>query len=85
MAGAVQHAVRESGRAIVITTVVVAAGFSLLLFSQFESLFLLGSMTIVSAAAALAADLYMLPALLTLVAGGRRYASVGAVNQWETS
>jgi len=85
MAGAVQHAVRESGRAIVITTFVVAAGFSLLLFSQFESLFLLGSMTIVSAAAALAADLYMLPALLTLVASGQRYASAGAVNEWETS
>ena len=84
MAAAVQEGLRDSGRALVITTVVVAAGFSLLLFSQFEALFVLGLMTIVSAVAAVAADLFALPTLLLLVSAERRYVPVGHVTEQET-
>jgi predicted RND superfamily exporter protein len=83
MAAAVQEGLRDSGRAIVITTVVVAAGFSLLLFSQFEALFLLGLMTIVSVVAAVAADLFALPTLLLLVSAEGRRVPVRNVKEQE--
>lgn len=83
MAAAVQEGLRDSGRAIVITTVVVAAGFSLLLFSQFEALFLLGLLTIVSVVAAVAADLFALPTLLLLVSTEGRRVPVRNVSDQE--
>ncbi|HSG82167.1 MAG TPA: MMPL family transporter [Gemmatimonadota bacterium] len=63
---AVQRAVREAGPAIIMTTTVVCAGFSLLMGSRFEVLFLVGLMTVISALAALAADLFALPTFLGL-------------------
>lgn len=45
---------------------VVIAGFAVLLISHFQVLFLIGAMTVISAVAALAADLFLLPALLAL-------------------
>jgi predicted RND superfamily exporter protein len=63
--------------------VVVAAGFSLLLFSQFEALFLLGLLTIVSVVAAVAADLFALPTLLLLVSAEGRRVPVRNVNEQE--
>lgn len=57
-------AVRESGPAMLMTTVVVCAGFLPLLGSRFEVLFLVGLMTIVSAVTALAADLFIFPAIV---------------------
>ncbi len=64
MREAVQASLRDGGPAIVIATLVVGSGFSLLIGSQFEVLFLVGIMTAVSAVAALFADLYALPAIL---------------------
>ncbi len=61
---ALERSVRDTGPAIVMTTVVVSAGFSLLMASRFEVLFLVGLMTVVSAVAAVAADLYLFPALI---------------------
>jgi predicted RND superfamily exporter protein len=63
---AMVSAVREAGPAMVMTTVVVCAGFSPLLASRFEVLFLVGLMTMVSATTALAADLFVFPALLAV-------------------
>jgi len=65
---AMVSAVREAGPAMVMTTVVVCAGFSPLLASRFEVLFLVGLMTMVSAVTALAADLFVFP---TIVAASR--------------
>jgi predicted RND superfamily exporter protein len=68
MRGAIQASLRDGGPAIVIATLVVGLGFSLLIGSQFEVLFLVGLMTVVSAVAALFADLYALPAILLALA-----------------
>jgi predicted RND superfamily exporter protein len=46
------------------TTVVVSAGFSLLMASQFEVLFLVGLMTVVSALSAVCADLFLISSIL---------------------
>ncbi len=63
---ALERSVRDTGPAIVMTTVVVSAGFSLLMASRFEVLFLVGLMTVVSAIAAAAADLFLFPALIAI-------------------
>ncbi|NIN71754.1 MAG: MMPL family transporter [Gemmatimonadetes bacterium] len=61
---ALQTAVRDTGPAILMTTLIVSAGFSLLMGSRFEVLFLVGFMTIVSAIAAVTADLFVFPAII---------------------
>jgi predicted RND superfamily exporter protein len=61
---ALRAAIRETGPALVMSTFVVSAGFSLLLFSRFELLYLLGLLTAVTAVAALAADLLLFPAII---------------------
>ena len=63
------HAVREVGPALIITTVVVCAGFSVLTVSRFQALFLVGLLTAASALFAVGADLIGFPAVLRLVAG----------------
>jgi hypothetical protein len=72
---ALRGALRETGSALVMSSVVVSGGFSLLLFSRFELLFLLGLLTAVTAVSALAADLLLFPALIArgeAVSGGGR-------------
>jgi hypothetical protein len=64
---ALRGALRETGPALVMSTVVVSAGFSLLLLSHFELLYLLGLLTALTAISALAADLLVFPALVALV------------------
>ncbi|MBI4499963.1 MAG: MMPL family transporter [Gemmatimonadetes bacterium] len=63
---ALEASLKAAGRAMVLTSVVVIAGFAVLLISHFQVLFLIGAMTVISAVAALAADLFLLPALLAL-------------------
>ncbi len=63
---AIRGALRDTGPALVMSTVVVGGGFSLLLLSRFELLHLVGLLTATAAVAALAADLYLFPALLRL-------------------
>jgi uncharacterized protein len=55
-----------SGRAIVMTTLVVSAGFAALMVSQLELLSLVGMMTAVAALFAVVADLFIYPQLLRL-------------------
>ncbi len=62
--GAAAAAVAEAGQGILATTVVVSAGFALLMLSSFEVLFLVGLLTLASSLAAVAADLFLFPALL---------------------
>ena len=66
---ALVESVQDAGPAILMTTVVVSAGFSLLMASQFEVLFLVGLMTVVSALSAVCADLFLIPSILGM---GRR-------------
>ena len=68
---AIRGALRDTGPALVMSTLVVTAGFSLLLISRFELLFLVGLLTATTAVTALVADLFLFPALLERT-GGRR-------------
>lgn len=68
---AVRAALEEAGPGILVTTVVVSAGFSLLVLSRFEVLMLVGSLTLTSALSAVTADLLLLPALLRSGPGRR--------------
>jgi predicted RND superfamily exporter protein len=65
---ALRGALRQTGPALVLSTVVVSTGFSLLMLSRFELLFLLGLLTAITALTALAVDMLALPALLLRVA-----------------
>ena len=61
---AIEHTLRETGPPILMTSLAMAAGFSLLLMSQFQVLVLVGTMTAVSLVAAVFADLFALPSLI---------------------
>lgn len=84
---ALDGALGETGPALVMSTVVVAAGFSLLLLSQFELLYLLGLLTAVTAVSALAADLLIFPALIEAYAhcGGLWSSRLGPGRRWNRS
>ncbi len=77
--GDLERAIREShasvGRACLFTTVVIAFGFSILLLSRFLPTAYFGGLLAVTMFAALAADLWLLPALiLTLKPFGANHA-----------
>lgn len=72
---ALAASVGDAGPAIVMTTVVVCAGFAPLVASRFEVLFLVGLMTMVSAIAALAIDLFVFPAIVSTCARERNSTS----------
>ena len=65
---AVEESIRVTGPAIVMTSLAMTAGFSLLIISQFQVLALVGMMTATSVVSAVFADLLALPALLALMA-----------------
>lgn len=57
---------REAGAVLVVTTMIVTAGFTLLVASHFTVLVLIGLMTAVTAVTALVADLFVLPSAVRL-------------------
>lgn len=63
-AGALRHAFRTVGGAIVSTTVILTAGFLVLALSTFRINFELGLLTAIALVLALATDFFLLPALL---------------------
>ena len=63
---AIRATILGTGRAIILTSVILIGGFSVLLTSQFESSAYMGVLVSATIAAALLADLLLLPALLHL-------------------
>ena len=63
---AIRATILGTGRAIALTSVILIGGFSVLLTSQFESSAYMGALVSATIAAALLADLLLLPALLRL-------------------
>ena len=63
---AVHHAFAETGRAIVIVTILIVSGLSVLLFSDFLPTRRFAELTIVTMTAAIFGDLLLLPACLLL-------------------
>lgn len=64
---ALEEGLRGTGRAVLVSAVVMAAGFAVLMASRFEVLFLVGSMFVLSVATTVAADLYFFPTVLRMV------------------
>ena len=70
-ADAVRYAFATVGTALVITSIILVAGFGVLAFSAFELNQSLGLLTAMSIAAALFADFTLLPALLVVLSRGK--------------
>jgi len=61
---ALPRAIRDTGPAILMTSVVVSAGFAVLMLSRFEVMYMVGLMTMVSAVTAVIVDLFVFPTLI---------------------
>ncbi len=80
VAAALEESLRDAGSAVILTSILVVAGFGLLLASQFEVLFLIGMLTAVSAVAAVAADLFLLPIVVRAAYRPSRSGKTAAVS-----
>jgi predicted RND superfamily exporter protein len=69
---AIRYAFSSVGRALVVTTVILVAGFMILSTSAFLMNASMGLMTAITIAIALIIDFFMLPPLLLLLDGGDR-------------
>ncbi len=66
---AIQEALSSSGRAIILTSVLVVSGLSILVFSDFVPTRRFAELTAITMCAALPGDVILLPALLKLFGG----------------
>jgi predicted RND superfamily exporter protein len=73
---AIRHAVTDVGRPVVITSLLLATGFLVLVLGSFEPSRQIGQVVALVVVAALLADLLLLPALLSLLPGSTRRAEV---------
>ncbi len=65
---AVRHTLQTTGRAMLITTIVLSLGFFIYMFSNMHNLFNFGLLTGFAISAALVSDYFLAPALVTLLA-----------------
>jgi len=77
-AAALEHAFEVAGRAILVTSVILVAGFAALALSGFQPTAHFGLLVCAAVAAALLADLLILPAALLHLGGGGRFRSSNA-------
>lgn len=63
---AITHALTSTGRAMLITSIVLSLGFFVYIFSSMNNLFAFDLLTGIAIIAALLADFLLAPALLTL-------------------
>ncbi len=73
--GCMEYAFGHAGKAALITTVIIMGGFPVLMLAGVKTVFYFGLLTTVAAAAALVADLFLLPLLLKIWPPRRREAS----------
>ncbi len=66
----VAYAFRHAGMAALVTTVILVGGFPILMLASVKTVFYFGLLTTIAAAAALVADLFILPLLLRRWPGG---------------
>jgi predicted RND superfamily exporter protein len=71
-------AVRDTGPAILMTSLIVSAGFAILMLSRFEVLTMVGLMTVISAGTAVLVDLFVFPTLIGVSWPTLRKAAVAA-------
>jgi len=70
---AVRYAFATVGRAIIVTTIILSAGFTVLIFSSFGFNSDMGKLTAITIVVALLLDLLLLPALLLLIDRDQTY------------
>jgi predicted RND superfamily exporter protein len=71
-AEAMYRAIVDSGHALASTTLILCAGFAVLLFSNIKTLFIFGGLLTACLGAALLADLLFLPAMICWSHGAKR-------------
>lgn len=64
---AIRYSFKNVGQALVVTSIILTAGFSILMLSSFKMNFVLGALSAMTIAIALIVDFTFLPALLALV------------------
>lgn len=64
---AVTHTLHTAGRAMLTTSIVLSAGFFIFMFASMNNVFFFGAMTGLAILLALAGDLFLAPALMTLM------------------
>ncbi|MEP3479040.1 MAG: MMPL family transporter, partial [Fuerstiella sp.] len=69
---ALHHTLATSGKAIVLTTILVVSGLSVLVFSQFLPTVRFAELTAITMLTALPGDLLLLPAMLSFLGGEAR-------------
>jgi predicted RND superfamily exporter protein len=72
VAGAVHETLLTTGRAMLVTTVVLSIGFFIFMFSSMSNLFNFGLLTGLAILLALLADYFLAPALMTLLVADER-------------
>jgi predicted RND superfamily exporter protein len=77
--GALQRMVVSTGRAVVMGSLTLIAGFGVLVFASVKSVYYFGLLTVITTTTALFADLLVTPALILLVT--RAKAPLGALAQ----
>ncbi len=66
----------ETGKAILLTTIILFLGFSLLIFSNFNGVYYVGFLISLALLAALAACLILMPIFILVLLGGRKEAAL---------
>ncbi|VAX22994.1 hypothetical protein MNBD_NITROSPINAE02-1952, partial [hydrothermal vent metagenome] len=69
VAKATHQTLKTTGRAMLVTSVVLSVGFYIFMFAEMSNLFNFGFLTGTAIVAALLADYFLAPALMTLVYG----------------
>ena len=77
---AIHEALSSSGRAIILTSVLVVSGLSILIFSEFVPTRRFAELTAITMCSALPGDVILLPALLKLFGGGSGHDGVRKQN-----
>jgi len=67
----VRQTLQSAGKAMLTTTIVLSTGFFIFMFASMSNLFNFGMLTGMALILALAADLFLAPALFTLVSKSR--------------
>ena len=81
-AESVRRTLLTTGRAMLATTVVLATGFFIYLFSYMENIFRFGLLTGFAILMALVADFFLAPAMMTLIARRERAMSSQRIKLW---
>lgn len=76
VADSIHHTLRSSGKAIVLTTILVVSGLSVLVFSEFLPTVRFAELTAITMLTALPGDLLLLPAMLSFLRTDQRKLSV---------